>query len=130
MHHPTSLAPSWGSTTADGATPRPAGVRRAGPRAWLWGLGLSASLLMPAQALELNQASEAELDSLLGVGPSLSSRLLQARQQGPFKDWRDLIQRVPGIGPRSARKLSAQGATVDGLSLDGMPPSTAERQNE
>lgn len=129
MHH--ELSPALpGARSAAGVLPRVPGGRLAGPRAWLLGLGLSASLLMPVQALELNQASEAELDSLLGVGPSLSSRLLQARQQGPFRDWRDLIQRVPGIGPRSARKLSAQGATVAGLSLDGSAPPPVERHDE
>jgi competence protein ComEA len=96
---------------------------RPGLVTWLLGLGLSASLFLQAQALELNQASEAELDSLLGVGPALSGRILQARRSGPFTDWADLIQRVPGIGTRSARKLSAQGATIQGQGFEGSQPS-------
>lgn len=123
--------PCWFSLSP--SSPLPA-LASAAPPAGLWrwwpGLGLCASLLMPAHALELNHASEAELDSLLGVGPALSGRLLEARQQGAFKDWRDLIQRVPGIGPRSARKLSAQGATVDGQGFEGATAPTAERRNE
>lgn len=69
--------------------------------------------------LEINQASEAQLDSLLHVGPALSQKILSQRQQSPFADWSDLIRRVPGIGPRRARQLSYQGLTVQGQAYPG-----------
>lgn len=65
-------------------------------------------------AVDVNQASEADLDGIKGIGPSLSGKILKARQQGPFKDWPDLMQRVKGIQPKSARQLSEAGLNVNG----------------
>lgn len=65
-----------------------------------------------AWALDVNKANEAELDSIKGLGPSSTARILAARAQGPFKDWVDLMQRVKGIKPATAAKLSAAGLTV------------------
>ncbi len=70
-------------------------------------------LCTSAFALDINQANEAELDSIKGMGPSLSSKVLTARTQGPFKDWADLMQRVSGIRTNKAQQLSAQGLTVN-----------------
>lgn len=76
--------------------------------------------LASAQALplELNSASQAELESLAGIGPALAERLLTARAQAPFKDWADLKRRVRGLGTALARKLSAQGLRVQGLAYE------------
>ena len=71
----------------------------------------------PAVALEVNQASEAELDGLRGIGPPFTRRLMAARAQQAFEDWTDLMQRVSGMGPRVAQSLSDQGLTVQGQSL-------------
>ena len=68
-------------------------------------------------ALDINQATEAELDNLRGLGPAFTRRVLSARSQQPFKDWPDLMRRVSGMGPRVARKLSDQGLTVQGQVL-------------
>ena len=67
-----------------------------------------------ALALELNQATEAELDSLKGMGPALSARVLQARQTRGFADWTDFMRRVPGVGTAKAEAFAAQGLTVNG----------------
>lgn len=64
-------------------------------------------------ALEINLANEAELDGVRGLGPSATARILAAREQGNFKDWTDLMQRVKGIKPRTAAKLSGAGLTVN-----------------
>ena len=79
-------------------------------------LGAIAWLLasQAAFALDINQANEAELDSVKGMGPSLSTTVLTARAQGPFKDWADLMQRVSGIRHHKAEQFSAQGLTVNG----------------
>ena len=65
-------------------------------------------------AVDVNTASEAELDGVKGIGPALSGRILKAREQGPFNDWADLMQRVKGIQPRSARQLTEAGLSVNG----------------
>lgn len=80
-------------------------------------------------AVDVNQASEAELDGIRGIGPSLSGKILQARQQGPFKDWADLMRRVKGIKPKSARQLSGAGLTVSGAgyqaTIKAQPPTSS-----
>ena len=70
-----------------------------------------------ASALEINQANTAELDSLKGMGPSLSAKVLKARTDGPFKSWADLMQRVSGLGRLKAQQFSEQGLTVNGQAL-------------
>jgi competence protein ComEA len=63
-------------------------------------------------AVDVNLASEAELDGIKGLGPSSTARILKARESGPFKDWSDLMRRVKGIKPSLAAKLSEAGLTV------------------
>jgi len=74
-----------------------------------------------ALALDINQANEAELDSVKGMGPSLSAKVLTARSQGPFKDWSDLMQRVSGIRQHKAKQFSDQGLTVDNQAFNAKP---------
>jgi len=70
-------------------------------------------------AVEVNQATEAELDSVKGLGPSSTARILKARSQGDFKDWADFMARVKGIKPATAAKLSKAGLTVQGAPYAG-----------
>ncbi|MBL8330846.1 MAG: helix-hairpin-helix domain-containing protein [Rubrivivax sp.] len=79
---------------------------------------LSASLLAHAAhaATDANKASRAELEAVPGVGQGLSERILDARKTGEFRNWDDLVDRVVGIGPRSADRLSQAGLTVNGSS--------------
>lgn len=65
-------------------------------------------------AVDVNNASVADLDSIKGIGPGTSTKILDARKSAKFKDWNDLIQRVGGIGDKRAAKLSAEGLTVNG----------------
>ena len=65
-------------------------------------------------AVDVNQATEADLDGINGIGPGLSQRILAERDKGEFKDWADLIERVKGIGDKTATKFSASGLTVQG----------------
>ena len=74
-----------------------------------------------ALALDINQANEAELDSVKGMGPALNAKVLKARALGPFKDWRDLMQRVSGIRQNKAKQFSEQGLTVDGQAFNAKP---------
>ena len=78
-------------------------------------LSLAASVAMAA--VDVNTASEADLDSIKGVGPSTSGKMLEQRKSAKFKDWADLIERVPGIGEKRAAKLSAEGLTVNGAAF-------------
>lgn len=84
---------------------------------------LSMALLSAASfaAVEVNQATEAELDSVKGLGPSSTARILKAREQGTFKDWADFMARVKGLKPATAAKLSKAGLTVQGAPYTGTP---------
>ncbi len=68
-------------------------------------------------AVDANKGSVADLDGLKGVGPAMSKRIVDARQQSAFKDWGDLMSRVKGIKAKTAAKLSGEGLTVNGESF-------------
>ncbi len=69
-------------------------------------------------AVDVNKASQAELESVRGIGPGLSGKILKAREAGSFKNWGDLVERVGGIGPANAARFSQAGLTVAGAGLD------------
>lgn len=73
-------------------------------------------------AVDVNQATEAELDSVKGIGPGTSRVILQERRKGDFRSWDDFITRVKGLGPARATHLSEAGLTVDGK---GYAPAAA-----
>lgn len=64
--------------------------------------------------VDVNKADQAALDGIRGVGPKLTSAILEERKKGEFKDWRDLENRVKGVGGKSAVRLSNAGLTVNG----------------
>ena len=71
--------------------------------------------------IELNQASEIDLDGLKGIGPATTRQVLAERQKAPFKDWPDVLARIRGLGPQKAASLSAQGLTVQGVPFSPTP---------
>lgn len=78
-------------------------------------------------AVEVNQASRADLETVKGIGPGLSGKILEARRSGEFRNWDDLVDRVSGIGAGNAAKLSQAGLTVTGASYAAGPtPQTAD----
>ena len=87
-------------------------------------IAASAMLLALAcsAAVEANRASVADLDGLRGIGPALSRRIIEARQQAEFKDWSDFMARVKGLKPKAAARLSAEGLTVNGEAFKGTGP--------
>lgn len=75
-------------------------------------------------AADANQASRAELESVKGIGPGLSAKILKARETGAFKNWDDLVDRVGGIGPGNASRFSQAGLTVGGAAYNGKAAET------
>ena len=65
-------------------------------------------------ATDVNKAGQAELEAVKGIGPSMATRILEARKSGSFNNWADLQGRVKGVGDGNARKFSADGLTVNG----------------
>jgi competence protein ComEA len=92
-------------------------------RSLLLAISLTASVCFAA--VEVNQATEAELDGIKGLGPSSTARILKARGNGAFKDWADFMGRVKGIKPPTANKLSREGLTVNTEPYKGSGTSAA-----
>ena len=76
--------------------------------------------------VELNKADQAALESVHGLGPALSGKLLEERKKGPYKSWEDVIDRVSGVGPASAARLSTAGLTVNDGPYPGAKAPTAK----
>lgn len=72
------------------------------------------SLPLPAQAVEINEASRAQIEQLDGAGVTMADRMLEERARQPFAGWDDLRKRVKGLGPRRIAQWQAQGVTVNG----------------
>ena len=82
-------------------------------------------LSLALAGVEINQASEADLDGIKGLGPATTRLILAERQKAEFKSWADLISRVKGLGENSAAKLSEAGMSVNGVSY--MPKSGSKK---
>ncbi len=82
-------------------------------RLHLLALGLLISGLVQA-AVDVNRATEADLDGIKGLGPATTRLILAEREKTAFRNWADLLARVKGLGPASATRLSAEGLTVNG----------------
>ena len=67
--------------------------------------------------VDVNKANQAELESIKGIGPSMSAKILDARKTGAFKDWTDLQSRVKGVRAGNSTKFSADGLTVNGAAF-------------
>ena len=78
-------------------------------------------------AVDVNKATAAELDGIKGIGPGISTKILDERKKGNFKDWTDFVDRVKGVGEGNAAKFSAEGLTVNGDSFKGVAPAPSAK---
>jgi competence protein ComEA len=79
------------------------------------------SLVAAFAAVDVNKGTEAQLDSIKGIGPATSALIMTERKKAEFKNWDDLISRVKGLGDKTAAKLSVGGLTVGGTSYKPSP---------
>jgi competence protein ComEA len=85
-------------------------------------VALALTLPGGARALEINDASRAELERLDGVGVATATRILEERERGgAFRDWADLAARVPGLRGRNLERLKREPK----LTVGGQPAATA-----
>lgn len=74
-------------------------------------------------AVDVNKASQAELETIKGIGPTVAETMLDERKKSAFKDWPDLLDRVKGVGKGNAAKFSNAGLTVNGEVFKGAAPA-------
>jgi competence protein ComEA len=80
-------------------------------------------------AVDVNKANAAELDSIKGIGPAISTKIIDERKKkGSFKDWNDFIARVRGVGEGNAAKFSAEGLTVNGEAFKSVAAAKKEEK--
>jgi len=87
---------------------------------WMIALALAAPLCMNyahSSPINVNTASQSELESIRGLGPSKAKAIIAEREKGgAFYDSYDLHSRVRGIGERSVGKLMENGLKIEGQS--------------
>ena len=76
-------------------------------------------------AVDANKGSAAELDSIKGIGPAMSSKILEERKKGNFKDWNDFMNRVKGVREKTATKFSTAGLTINDAPFNGAAAAAA-----
>lgn len=84
------------------------------------------SLVAAFAAVDVNKATEAELDGIKGIGPVTSKLIASERKKGDFKSWDDFVTRVKGVGEKNAAKFSAEGLTVGGAAYTGAGAADAK----
>lgn len=74
---------------------------------WLFALFAMLVSVAAFAAINVNTASQQELETLKGIGPVKAKAIIDYRSKnGPFKTAADLVN-VPGIGEKTVEKLKA-----------------------
>lgn len=81
-------------------------------------------------AVDVNKASAADLDGIKGIGPAMSTKILDERKKANFKDWTDFVLRVKGVGEGNAAKFSKEGLTVNGAPFTGAAAAPVAKAEE
>ena len=75
---------------------------------------LAVSGLAVATPINVNTATQSELESIKGIGPSKAKTIIAERLNGGhFQDVNDLQKRVRGIGMKSVEKMVDNGLTIE-----------------
>ena len=70
--------------------------------------------LTAASPVNVNTATQSELESIKGIGPSKAKTIIAERLDGGhFQDANDLQKRVRGIGMKSVEKMVDNGLTIE-----------------
>lgn len=67
-----------------------------------------------AWALDVNMATQSELQQLKGIGPKTAQQIISERERaGPYRSLQDLSDRIKGIGPKRLLSLKEAGLQAE-----------------
>lgn len=102
-------------------------------RQQLLGIGLLIASVN-TQAVDLNLASHIELESIRGIGPKMTERIIEERTtHGPFTSWIDFAARVKGVGNKKLITMQKDNLTLKGFPVEfdtNTTPTKAPTTNE
>ena len=82
-----------------------------------------------ASPINVNIATQSELESIKGIGPSKAKTIIAERLDGGhFQDANDLQKRVRGIGMRSVEKMVDNGLTIEAPSSFREPNGRTQKE--
>ncbi len=82
-----------------------------------------------ASPINVNTATQSELESIKGIGPSKAKTIIAERLDGGhFQDANDLQKRVRGIGMRSVEKMVDNGLTIEAPSSFREPNGRTQKE--
>jgi competence protein ComEA len=88
-----------------------------------------ASFGVSASPVNVNTATQSELESIKGIGPSKAKTIIAERLDGGhFQDANDLQKRVRGIGMKSVEKMVDNGLTIEAPSSFREPNGRTKKE--
>ena len=85
--------------------------------------------LATASPINVNTATQSELESIKGIGPSKAKTIIAERLDGGhFQDANDLQKRVRGIGMKSVEKMVDNGLTIEAPSSFREPNGRTKKE--
>mgnify|MGYP000001629937 CR=1 FL=1 len=82
-----------------------------------------------ASPVNVNTATQSELESIKGIGPSKAKTIIAERLDGGhFQDANDLQKRVRGIGMKSVEKMVDNGLTIEAPSSFREPNGRTKKE--
>jgi competence ComEA-like helix-hairpin-helix protein len=82
-----------------------------------------------ASPVNVNTATQSELESIKGIGPAKARTIIAERSEGGhFQDANDLQKRVRGIGMKSVEKMVDNGLTIESPSSFREPNGRTKKE--
>jgi len=86
-------------------------------------IGVTPGLAEVRLSVEINTATDEQLQSLRGIGPAMARRILAERARAPFSSLADFDERVKGVGAITLRRW-----VTDGLVLATPVPASGRQR--
>jgi len=75
-------------------------------------LGATPGMAQVRLSVEINTATDEQLQSLRGIGPAMAARIIAERARAPFSSLADFDERVKGVGTITLRRWVTDGLVL------------------